>query len=62
MKPPSAYDPDSLLTGEEVAKGLDYNNSSRVPITPNIGTRIKAGELAVHRIPVFMPRVRKANS
>lgn len=55
-----AYDPESLLTGEEIEAGLDYD-------CPRVwrfaGHREAAvwGEIAVGDIPRLAPRVRKAN-
>lgn len=63
MKQPNAYDPDSLLTGEEAAKGMRYDNSDRVPCVSSfaeaqaVRKRAAAGEIAPTQILNVMPRM-----
>jgi hypothetical protein len=63
-----AYDPDSLLTGAEVEAGLDYENSTRVPVDRNTFSSdidlayhadAIAGELDTTKVLTFLPRTLK---
>jgi len=56
------YDPESLLTGEEVSQGLTYNNSSRV--WHNVAARDMAelGHLPTDAILGCAPRARKGDN
>lgn len=56
-----AYDPESLLTGDEIARGFDYGDSRS---WPNEETRQLAhrGFIPVDLIPVIAPRVKRAPS
>lgn len=52
-----AYDPESHLTGEEIAQGLDYD-CPRVWPSPQLKALAVAGELPLSDIPTIAPRVR----
>lgn len=53
-----AYDPESLLTGEEIAQGLDYDCPRVWRFARHREAAIR-GEIAVGDIPRLAPRVRK---
>jgi hypothetical protein len=50
------YDPDSLLTGAEIARGFDYTDP-RVYESQELYDRMVSGAIPVESIPALAPRV-----
>jgi hypothetical protein len=51
-------DPESVITGRELAKGLDYRNSKRLYASIEQYNAAVDGSLSVEQIEVLCPRVR----
>ena len=51
------FDPESLLTGAEIAEGLDYGNSSRDYPSQATYDRIAHGDFPASDVPKLAPRV-----
>lgn len=56
-----AYDPESLISGAELAKGLSYDNSSRNWISEEHYHNAVAGKLTTEEILEGAPRVLKTS-
>ena len=54
----NAYDPNSLLTGAEIAAGLGYEHPRDLSHGPSVRAAV-AGKVAVADIPTLLPRVRQ---
>lgn len=51
------FDPDSLITGAELAQGFTYANSHRKFDTQSLYDAAVSGDIPAHLLPRFAPRV-----
>lgn len=53
----NAYDPESLITGDEISRGLTYHDKRQWPSKAALRNAI-AGNTPVELIPIIAPRVK----
>jgi hypothetical protein len=50
-------DPESLITGREIANGLTYDNSHRDYVSQGAYLRVVSGEIETQRLVIVAPRM-----
>jgi hypothetical protein len=50
-------DPESVITGAEIARGFTYDNSHRDYLTEQSYKLARSGEVPLYKILIFAPRV-----
>ena len=54
-------DPESFITGAELAQGFTYSNSHRAFDSQSLYDAVVSGDIAAHLVPQFAPRAFTGN-